>query len=67
MHSILGRIVFRVHAYPHGPFLDPAKPIPRAHIMEAGDRAGIPAEQIHDTVASLSDHMGWDITKGSAV
>ncbi|MCI5143728.1 MAG: hypothetical protein D3909_18785 [Candidatus Electrothrix sp. ATG1] len=29
------------------------------------EAAGIPPDKIDKTVRSLSEHMGWDITKGS--
>uniref|UniRef100_UPI0040575CFD NACHT domain-containing protein n=1 Tax=Candidatus Electrothrix sp. TaxID=2170559 RepID=UPI0040575CFD len=46
-------------------YLDPREPIPVKHIQEAAKAAGIPPDKIDETVRSLSEHMGWDITKGS--
>ncbi|MCI5226822.1 MAG: hypothetical protein D3918_09220, partial [Candidatus Electrothrix sp. AX2] len=48
-----------------GNYLDPRQPIPAEHIQEAADLAGIPSDKIDEAVRSLSEHMGWDITKGS--
>ncbi len=61
-----GRIVFTEHLYPGGPFLDPAKPLPREHIERTAEMAKVPSEEIDDTVQSLSAHLGWDITQGAA-
>ena len=44
-----------------GPYLDPLKPIPRKHI----ERAGIRPDYIDAQVASLSAHLGWDVTRGA--
>ncbi|CAK8725782.1 hypothetical protein GMJAKD_17535 [Candidatus Electrothrix aarhusensis] len=33
--------------------------------QRSAEIAGIPPEKIDETVRSLSEHMGWDITKGS--
>ncbi|MCI5197634.1 MAG: hypothetical protein D3919_15720, partial [Candidatus Electrothrix sp. AW5] len=44
---------------------DPRRPIPSEHIQKAAKAAGIPPDRIDETVRSLSEHMGWDITKGS--
>ena len=33
--------------------------------IEAAKEAGVPAGKIDETVRSLSEHMGWDITKGA--
>ena len=66
MHSEFGQIVFTSDLDGYGPYLDPAKPIPRNHIEKAAKRVHVPAEKIDEMVRSLSAHMGWDITKGSA-
>jgi len=47
------------------PYLDPLEPIPREHIGRAAERAGIRPEEIDAQVASLSAHLGWDITRGA--
>ncbi len=46
-------------------YLDPRQPIPSKHIQKAAEKAGIPPDKIDETVRSLSEYMGWDITKGS--
>ena len=66
MHSEFGRIVFTKDVDGYDPYLDPAKPISRDHIKRAAKKAGISADAIDETVRSLSEHMGWDITKGPA-
>jgi len=48
-----------------GPYLDPLEPIPRVHIERAAQRAGFRLDDIDAAVASLSDHLGWDITRGA--
>ena len=65
MHSEFGRIVLTKDADVRSPYLDPRKPISRGHIEGAAYRAYVPADQIDETVRSLSEHLGWDITKGS--
>ncbi len=65
-HSRFGRIVFTEDLDGVGPYLDPAKPISREHIKRAAKEADVPADKIDETVRSLSEHMGWDITKGAA-
>ena len=47
------------------PYLDPRKPISRDHIERAAERANIPTDKIDQSVRSLSEHLGWDITRGS--
>ena len=66
MHSEFGRIVFTKDLDGIGPYLDPAKPLSRNHIKRAAREAGVPVDEIDETVRSLSAHMGWDITKGAA-
>ena len=66
MHYEFGRIVFTNDLDGIGPYLDPAKPISRKHIKRAAEGARVLADEIDETVRSLSAHMGWDITKGSA-
>ncbi|MCI5212034.1 MAG: hypothetical protein D3910_25370, partial [Candidatus Electrothrix sp. ATG2] len=60
-HSKFGKFIFeRVLLY-H----DPRNPIPVEHIQQAAEAAGLPPDKIDETVRSLSEHLGWDITKGS--
>ena len=39
--------------------------IRRDHIERAAQRAGIRPDEIDAQVASLSAHLGWDITRGA--
>ncbi len=65
-HSEFGGRVFLRNLVSWGPFVDPAKSISRKHIEKAAEWSGVPADKIDEVVRSLSAHMGWDITKGSA-
>ena len=68
-HSLFGKVVFI--SYPSVDltfttgYLDPRKPITAEHIQKAAEEADIPPDKIDEAVRSLSEHMGWDITKGS--
>ncbi|MEM8601978.1 MAG: HEAT repeat domain-containing protein, partial [Bacteroidota bacterium] len=64
MHSEFGRILPTRDLDGVAPYLDPLKPIPRAHIEKAAAKAGIQPEDIDAEVASLSAFLGWDITVG---
>ena len=64
-HSEFGRRVFRENAGDWGRFLDPRKPISRQHIERAAEEAHVPTDKIDETVRSLSEHLGWDITRGA--
>ncbi|MCP4542911.1 MAG: NACHT domain-containing protein [Chloroflexi bacterium] len=64
-HSAFGQRLFSLVLETYGPYRDPTEPIPRDHIQQAARRAGISPDQIDETVRSLSEHMGWDITQGS--
>ena len=66
MHSKFGQIVFTQDLHEMAPYLDPAKLISRDHIERAAKKANVLPDQIDETVRSLSAHLGWDITKGSA-
>jgi hypothetical protein len=65
MHSKFGRIVYTRDLDGIGPYLDPQEPISRAQIERAAIKAGVAPVWIDETVRSLSEKMGWDITKGS--
>ena len=65
-HSEFGRIVFTIDIDGVRPYLDPAEPISREHIERAAEKANVPEEKIDETVRSLSEHLGWDITRGAA-
>ncbi len=45
-------------------YRDLTQAIDRSHIEEAAERTKVPSNQIDETVRSLSQHLGWDITKG---
>ena len=65
MHSEFGGILPSRDLDIFGPYLDPLEPIQRDHIERAAKMAGIPPDEIDAQVASLSAHLGWDITKGA--
>jgi GTPase SAR1 family protein len=65
MHSELGRILPTHDLDGMGPYRDPLAPIPRERIERAAKEAGIRPEDIDAQVASLSAHLGWDITLGA--
>lgn len=65
MHSEFGRILLTRAFDERQPYRDPLKPVSRAHIEKAAARAGIRPEDIAAQVASLSAHLGWDITVGA--
>ena len=65
MHSEFGRILPTRDLDGTGPYLDPREPIPREHIEKAAAEAGIRPEDIDAQVASLSAHLGWDVTVGT--
>lgn len=64
--SDFGRIVLTEDLDGVPPYRDPAKPISREDIKYAAKQANVPADKIDETVRSLSEHLGWDIEKGSA-
>ncbi len=65
MHSEFGSFVFMKNFYPWASHQNPEKSISRKHIEQAAEKTKIPDDKIDETVRSLSEHMGWDITKGS--
>ncbi len=65
MHSEFGRILPTRDFDGVGPYLDPLEPIPREHIERAAAKAGIRSDDIDAQVASLSAHLGWDVTLGA--
>ena len=65
MHSEFGRILPTRDLDGTGPYLDPLEPIPRKHIEKAAAKAGIRPDDIDAQVASLSAHLGWDVTVGA--
>ena len=65
MHSAFGRILPTRDLDGIGPYLDPLEPIPREHIEKAAENSGIRPGDIAAHVASLSAHLGWDVTRGA--
>jgi hypothetical protein len=65
LHSQFGRILPTRDLDGTGPYLDPLEPIPRMHIEKAAARAGIRPDDIDAQVASLSAHLGRDVTVGA--
>jgi hypothetical protein len=65
-HSLFGRVIFTEDQDGHWPFLDAHAPVTRERIEGAARQAGIKADAIDATVRSLSEYLGWDITKGRA-
>jgi len=65
LHSEFGHILLTQKIDGSWPYLDPLEPIPRQHIEKAAQEAGIHPDEIDAQVASLSAHMGWDITAGA--
>jgi hypothetical protein len=66
-HSEFGRLVLTRDIDGIRPYLDPTKPVSRERIEQAAQKAGVVAEQVDETVRSLSKHLGWNVTLGSAV
>ncbi len=65
LHSRFGRIVITTDLDGIGPYLDPLEAIPRDQIDKAARAAGVRPDEIEGQVRSLSEHLGWDITKGA--
>jgi hypothetical protein len=65
MHSEFGRILPTRNLDGMGPYLDPLQPISRDHILKAAEKAKLRPEDIDAQVASLSAHLGWDVTRGA--
>jgi hypothetical protein len=64
-HSRFSRILLTRDLDGIGPYLDPLEPVTRAHIEKAAKKAGVVPSDIDAQVASLSTHLGWDITVGA--
>ncbi len=64
-HSNFGRIIFTRDLNGISPHLSPSIPIPQQYLEKAAKQTNIPPDQLDATIKSLSEHMGWDITKGS--
>lgn len=64
-HSPFGATLATRKLDGRGPYLDPTEPVPHHHIRGAAERTSLPANEIDAAVASLSAHVGWDITRGS--
>ncbi len=65
MHSQFGRILPARDLDGWEPYLDPLQPISRDHIQQAATKTGIRPDDIDAQVASLSAHLGWDVTRGA--
>nr|VFJ57322.1 MAG: NACHT domain-containing protein [Candidatus Kentron sp. FM]VFK11812.1 MAG: NACHT domain-containing protein [Candidatus Kentron sp. FM] len=65
LHSKFGRILATKDLDGGWPYLDPLKPIPRAHIEQAAKQAGIAPGAVDAQVASLSEYLGWDVSRGA--
>jgi hypothetical protein len=66
MHSEFGRILPTRDVDGAGPYIDPLQPISREHILRAAQETGIRADDINAHLASLSAHLGWDVTHGAS-
>jgi len=64
--SQIGAVVFTKYCNGKPPYLDPTMPISLTHTKKAVEKTNISVVNIDELVSSLSAHMGWDITKGSA-
>lgn len=65
MHSRFGRVVITKDLDGRGPYLDPLRPIPREHFEKAATKAGIAVADLEAQIASLNQHLGWDIRVGA--
>jgi hypothetical protein len=65
MHSPFGRILPTRDLDGTWPYLDPLRPISRDHIEQAAKKMAIRPDDIDAQVASLSAHLGGDITRGA--
>ena len=65
MHSEFGRLLPTKDLDGVGPYLDPRMAVPRDHIEKAASRTGIASGDIDAQLASLSKHLGWDVTRGA--
>lgn len=64
MHSEFGRIVGTRDLDGVWPYLDPSQPFSLQHIAKAAANVGIAAGDLEAQIASLNQHMGWDIRVG---
>jgi len=65
MHSQFGRILPTRDLDGTEPYLDPLQPISPDHIRQAAKKTDIRPDDIDAQVASLSAHLGWDVTRGA--
>jgi hypothetical protein len=65
MSSDLGKLLTTLNLDGQRPYRDPLEPILQEHIERAARLVGIPQVDIPGEVASLSEFVGWDITKGA--
>ncbi len=65
MHSPFGGILPTQDLDGRRPYLDPLQPISPDHIQKAATKVKIRPDEIDAQVASLSAHVGWDVTRGA--
>ncbi|VFM95516.1 MAG: hypothetical protein BECKG1743D_GA0114223_100842 [Candidatus Kentron sp. G] len=65
LHSEFGRTLATKDLDGLTPYFDPLELIPRKHIKKAAKEAGIAPGAIDAQVASLSEYLGWDVTRGA--
>jgi hypothetical protein len=64
LHSEFGRMIATTHCDGGGPYMDPLKPIPAAHIRATAERASVSPPDIDTVLTSLKAHLRWDIEIG---
>ncbi len=64
-HSRLSEIIFTQDLDGVFPYLDPRIGLTNDHIKKAAKKVGVAGDQLESEVQSLSEHLGWDIRKGS--
>ena len=65
MLSHFGRILSTKNLDGTGPYLDHLQPLSTEHIEEAAAEAGIAVGDLEAQIASLNQHLGWDIRVGA--
>ena len=62
--SSFGKILITEHLDGREPYLDSHQPIPPEHIERAAAKSEIAAADLDAQIASLNQHLGWDIRVG---
>ena len=62
--SSFGKISITEHLDGREPYLDSHQPIPPEHIERAAAKSEIAAAYLDAQIASLNQHLGWDIRVG---